>query len=304
VTASRATLLNRYLIHRRVWETLLWTSYWLIQATAGSLVAMMDIARNNLGFAPWEAITWEFSSCMVLLALVPALIVFERRFPLGFGTFRRNLPWHVVGSLVYSVVHVTSMVGLRKLVYALAGRFYDFGSWPQELAYEYLKDARTYASTFIVIFLYRLLLLRLQGEARLLAAPDSGPALESVERPERFLVRKLGSEFLVAARDIEWLEAAENYVNLHVRGHVYPLRSTMTSIEERLDPERFVRVHRRYIVNLDRLVRIEPLENGDARLHLDGGAVIPCSRRQRSALRDRVDAGRAAAARDTSAVEA
>src|SRR5678815_3678922 len=51
------------------------------------------------------------------------------------------------------------------------GSQYDFGYWPKELLYEYLKDVRTYASTITVVYLYRLLLLRLQGEARLLTAP-------------------------------------------------------------------------------------------------------------------------------------
>jgi len=120
---------------------------------------------------------------------------------------------------------------------------------------------------------------------RLLTAPDTGAPVEAIERPERFLVRKLGAEFLVPARDIEWLEAAENYVNLHVRGRVYPLRSTMTAIQERLDPQRFVRVHRSHIVNLDFLEQIEPLDTGDARLLLKDGSRIPCSRRYRPALR-------------------
>src|SRR5690606_25157041 len=164
------------------------------------------------------------------------------------------------------------------------GEVYRFGPWPTGLLYEYLKDVRTYAVVLGLIYLYRLLLLRLQGEARLLSVPDAGPPVEAIERPERFLVRKLGSEFLVAARDIEWLEAAENYVNLHVRGHVYPLRS-MTAIQERLDPSRFVRVHRSYIVNLDFLAQIEPLDTGDARLLMNDGTRIPCSRRYRSALR-------------------
>ena len=59
----------------------------------------------------------------------------------------------------------------------------------------------------------------------------------------------------------------------------------MTAIQERLDPHRFVRVHRSYIVNLDFLVQIEPLDTGDARLLLNDGTRIPCSRRYRQALR-------------------
>jgi DNA-binding LytR/AlgR family response regulator len=59
----------------------------------------------------------------------------------------------------------------------------------------------------------------------------------------------------------------------------------MTAIQERLDPGRFVRVHRSYIVNLDFLEQIEPLDTGDARLLLKDGSRVPCSRRYRSALR-------------------
>ena len=246
----------------------------------------MDVERRSLAFAWWEPVTWELSSTVMLLALVPAQLAFERRFPFQPGAWRRAVPWHLLATVVYSLVHVLGMVALRHLIYEIAGSRYSFGDWPRELAYEYLKDVRTYAFVLGVVYLYRLLLLRLRGEARLLVAPDAGPPVEAVDRPARFLVRKLRAEFLVPASDIEWLEAAENYVNLHVRGHVYPLRSTMTAIEDRLDPLRFVRVHRSYIVNLDFLERIEPLDTGDARQLLKDGLCIPCSRRYRHSLRE------------------
>ena len=225
------------------------------------------------------------AGALLLLALLPAQLAFDRRFPFQAATWRRALAGHLLATVPYSLLHVVGMVGLRHLAYGAVGSQYDFGYWPKELLYEYLKDVRTYASTITIVYLYRLLLLRLQGEARLLTAPDTGLPAEAIERPNRFLVRKLGAEFLVAAQDIEFLEAAENYVNLHVRGRVYPLRSTMTAIQDRLDPTRFVRVHRSYIVNLDCLEQIEPLDTGDARLLLKNGARIPCSRRYRSALR-------------------
>lgn len=120
--------------------------------------------------------------------------------------------------------------------------------------------------------------------------PDEGPPLEPVERPERFLVRKLGREFLVAASDIEWAQAAGNYVNLRVRGHDYPLRSTIAGIEAKLDPARFARIHRSYIVNLDQVASIEPLDTGDARIHLKDATALPCSRRYRADLRSRTGA--------------
>ena len=277
--------LDRYLRHRRIWEIALWTTWWLLDAAANSAVAIMDIERRDLQFDWWEPVVWEYSSALMLLALVPAQLAFDRRLPFQAETWRRAVVGHLLATVPYSLIHVFGMVGLRHAAYGVAGGQYDFGYWPKELLYEYLKDVRTYASTIIVVYLYRLLLLRLQGEARLLTAPDTGLPAEAIERPNRFLVRKLGAEFLVAAQDIEFLEAAENYVNLHVRGRVYPLRSTMAAIQERLDPTRFVRVHRSYIVNLDCLEQIEPLDTGDARLLLKNGSRIPCSRRYRSALR-------------------
>ncbi|SBV52066.1 regulatory protein [Xanthomonas bromi] len=91
-------------------------------------------------------------------------------------------------------------------------------------------------------------------------------------------MRKLRRDFLVATADIDWIQASGNYVNLHVRGHDYPLRSTMAAIEARLDPAGFVRIHRSYLVNLGQVQAIEPIDSGDARVHLRDATVLPCSR--------------------------
>jgi hypothetical protein len=257
----------------------------LINGAANVGTTTIELERSGLDFERWEPVVWEASSGLVILALLPLVLALERRVPLAWSNLSRRLPLHLLGSLAFSLVHVVSMVALRKLVYVTVGRSYGFGNWPVELAYEYLKDVRTYFMFLAIAYSYRYILLRLQGEASLLAAPDVGPPVDSVERPERFLVRKLGKEFLVAVADIEWLEAQGNYINLHVRGRVYPLRSTMAAIEKRLAPEDFVRVHRSHIVNLNYLAEIEPLDTGDARLKLRDGSVVPCSRTFRSALR-------------------
>lgn len=224
----------------------------------------------------------------------------------------RYVAWHLAASVGFSVVHVVAMFGLRSLTYAAVGAHYDFGSWTQEWGYEYLKDVRTYASILVGIWAYRLFMLRLQGEARVLDAPEQGasadgPAVSDeadvsaassasepsaaaapvapAARPERFLVRKLRREFLIAATDIDWLQAEGNYVGLHVNGHDYLLRATLTDFLTQLDPAQFVRVHRSHAVNLGRVKEIEPLDGGDARLHMRDGTTVPCSRRYREALR-------------------
>ncbi|HTQ76886.1 MAG TPA: LytTR family DNA-binding domain-containing protein [Burkholderiales bacterium] len=269
---------------RRAAETGFWVAVFLVQAVLNSATMLADLRRAGLPNAAWEPAVWEFSSNLVLLALVPAVIAFERRFPLRWETLGRNLAAHLAASVGYSAVHVGAMVLLRKLAYAAMGRGYAFGDWLAQGFYEYLKDVRTYALMLVAVLSYRFVMLRLQGEASLLAAPDEGPPLEPVERPQRFLVRKLRREFLVAAADIEWLQAQGNYVALRVRGHDYLLRSTMAEIESRLDPQRFRRVHRSWIANLDRVAEIEPLDDGDARLKMQDGSLVPCSRRYRAGL--------------------
>ena len=268
---------------RRPFEAGFWVLLMILNTLFNSLVSRIDHAR----VAAWEPWVWECSSSLVILALIPAVLAVERRWPFRFDTWRRSLPWHLLATVPFSLIHVLGMIGLRKLAYALAGRYYDFGAWWFNFGYEYLKDIRSYFIIIALFCLSRLWLMRWQGEVRLLAAPDEGLPVEPVERPERFLVRKLGKEFLINTHEIEWLQASGNYVNLHVRGRDYPLRITMAAIEERLDPRRFVRVHRSYFINLDYLVEIEPLEAGEASLRLRDGAIVPCSRRYRAALRER-----------------
>ena len=282
------TPFERYQPWRRSVEVGFWIVTYLVGAIGNSLTVNMDVSRLALDFASWQPVAWETSSAIAALVLVPVVVWFTSRWPLHLDNWRRMLPAHLFASVVWSMLHVIGMVAIRKAVYATQGQHYDFGTWWWEFGYEYLKDIRSYAGVVGTIEVYRFVLRRWQGEASLLDAPDNGPPVESVERPERFLVRKLGREFLVAANDIEWMQASGNYVNLRMRGHDYPLRSTIAGIEGKLDPERFVRVHRSYIVNLDQVGSIEPLDTGDARVHMKDGSNLPCSRTYRGGLRQRV----------------
>lgn len=278
--------------HYEPWRRLVEIGGWVVLVAANtignSITVMMDVGRSGLDIDPWEPWVWEVSSAIMWLLIIRPVAWWLSRHPIHVDTWRRAWPWHLLGSVVVSIVHVLGMVALRKLAYVAMGDQYDFGRWPIELLYEYIKDIRTYGLIVAIIAVYRVWLLRMQGEASVLAAADDAPSVEQPERPERFLVRKLGREFLVAVGEIEWLQAAGNYVNLHVHGRDYPLRSTIAGVEAQLDPARFLRVHRSYIVNLDELQAIEPLDTGDARLHLRRGGTIPCSRRHRATLRDRV----------------
>ena len=99
--------------------------------------------------------------------------------------------------------------------------------------------------------------------------------------PKRFLVRNGEKIVVIKAEEIDWIEAADYYVSLHVGAKSHLLRETMTELEARLDPERFFRVHRSAIVNLERVTEIHPLFRGDCTLVLAGGAQVRLSRTRR-----------------------
>lgn len=287
--------LERFRPWRRSAEIVFWLVVVTVNCSGNALTTWMDANRSSdPGMYRWEPWVWEFSSGLVWIGLlVPLVVWLSRRWPLHMDNWRRRLPGYLLASVPLSLLHVLLMVGLRVLVYRLLGHSYDFGDWQREFLYEYLKDVRTLAIILLCIDGYRFLLRRIQGEVQLLAAPDVGPPVEPIDRPERLLVRKLGRDFLIATADIEWAQAAGNYVNLRVRGHDYPLRSTMAALEQRLDPACFIRSHRSWLLNQRHLVSIEPLEGGEALLHMDDGQAVPCSRRYlaqvRQALGDRED---------------
>jgi len=180
-------------------------------------------------------------------------------------------------------LHVLGMVGSRKIVYTLMERSYEFGNWMSEFMYEYRKDVFDYMWILVIIYAYRFIVSRLRGEAHVIA---TGEDTAEPEYPERLLIKKLGKEFIIRVEDIDWVEAAGNYMNLHVGKRVYPLRETMNGLERRLDKKQFLRIHRSNIVNMDRIGEIVPLESGDCRVRMQSGHELKLSRRYRERVKD------------------
>jgi two-component system, LytTR family, response regulator len=103
---------------------------------------------------------------------------------------------------------------------------------------------------------------------------------------DRIMIRKRTMSVLVRAREIDWIEAADNYVELHVGKETHLMRVTMGWIQERLDPELFVRIHRSCILNVDRIQKMEPLFQGEYQFTLRDGTKLTSSRGYRDQLRE------------------
>jgi|SRR5580700_6117248 two-component system LytT family response regulator len=105
-------------------------------------------------------------------------------------------------------------------------------------------------------------------------------------KPERLVVRSGGRILFLRIEEIDWIEAADNYVSLHVGRDSHMLRGTMASIGERLDSRKFLRIHRSTIVNLDRVLELSPLFHGDYAVRLRDGTKLTLSRNYREKLQE------------------
>ena len=117
------------------------------------------------------------------------------------------------------------------------------------------------------------------------ATPDQ--AVSAAEkRTDRFSFKVDGRIVFLKPTEIHWVEAADNYVVLHVAGEEsrLMLRETMTALEKRLGPEQFVRVNRSAIVQLDQIKELQPGAHGDYTLVLHDGTKLPLSRSLRGKL--------------------
>jgi two-component system, LytTR family, response regulator len=102
--------------------------------------------------------------------------------------------------------------------------------------------------------------------------------------PERFLVRAAKHLYFVRAAEIDWVDGASNYVRLHIGGRAHLVRDTLKAISAKLPPDRYVRIHRSVVVNVDRIERLEPNGHGEYRITLRDGTRVTSSRAHSAAL--------------------
>lgn len=248
--------------------------------TVNIFTTLSNRAGEGQVLSLWEPAVWEYSSLVLMLALIPFIAWFNNRVPIDPRTWKWAVPLHLLATIPFSLIHVSGMVGLRVLVYHLVGQHYDigplFGTW----IYEYRKDVLSY--WVIVGALYAFRIYRLWLESRL--SPQAPTAPVANAGIGRLVVKKLNREFILNAAEIDRIEAGGNYVKVYVQDTPYRLRESLTSLERRLDAHSFVRVHRTQIVNVDRIREIQPWDNGDYRILLKDGSVVNFSRRYRSRL--------------------
>lgn len=254
---------------RLLWLALGLAGFLTIQSIANVESTLEDMAKLGVIESRAHVWTWQLTSLVVWLALMPVLGWLVARLRPPRFSWPVAVLLHALATIPVSLVHVLAMVGLRMLVYAAGGERYDFGSWPMTLLYEYRKDAATYL----------LAALFLAYAQWLLARPTPTISPES----DVLLVADGSVTHRVPVEAIESASAAGNYVEIVWSGRTLLHRSTLAALTERLGPG-FMRIHRGRIVRRAAVRSVETDKSGDFTVTLESGATLRGSRRYRGGL--------------------
>lgn len=208
------------------------------------------------------------AAAMLGASVTPLLLLLARRFPVAGPRRRAGALWQ--GLAVVCLAPVLILVSCLLAAWLIERR--PLPSW-------HAVSGQLGANTLLLIFCLTGFLALIQLSRR------GGPALEAVPVwLERIAVKDRGRVSLVELADVDWIESQGNYQALHVGAAVHLVRQTSAGLEAQLDPARFVRIHRRTMIAVDRVDRLEPLPGGDGVVHLKAGPELRLSRGHRRAL--------------------
>ena len=247
-----------------------WRSPWVLIGCLSIADVLQTVYLSYFTGFPgplWKVWIYELSSGAVLLSLLWPVRIMSRRF-----SWRQASPTllvaHAFASLVFSVVHVLAMVGIRKLAFVALGTRYTFGEPLPGFAYEYGKDVFSYLFFVSVFWLNDWSRDEVQRRRQI----NESRAKRSIAvRTSRGLVA-------VPFDEIRRIEATGNYVTLVTESHSFLHRATMREIEQVLSDEHFARSHRSHIVSQRAIKAVRSRRNGERTLELSTGEQIPLSR--------------------------
>ena len=259
---------------RRLGEAAFFVALVAVLWTADTLTKFSQL--RFLGHEPdsFRLITEQVTSAVVVLLLVPCVAWWLTRFPLQRDRLVAAAAGHVLGSILFAIAHYFLMVGLRYVVFLFSEHDYVFSDyWFRNLVIEYQKDIKIYLVTVGIIAAYRYVSV----------ARSRAPA--ATVSTDRMVVQTGKGESIIRRDDIEYLEAARNYVTVATGERDYLVRNTLAKLEQQLASGNIVRTHRSYLVNINKIDEIRATETGGHEIHLRSGKTVPLSRGYRDRFR-------------------
>jgi len=260
------------------------TFFWVALFMAGSFLVEILSTATEIGRAQLDAplakiIIYEATGYGVFLALFPLIARAASIATPGQHDWRKVIAFHLAASIAVSLIHVAVMVTIRKIVFWIAfpDPYIFTDNILRDFVYEYRKDLFGYALFVFLIIFGR----QLDQQRRELAA-----AGEDARQTRRLTLKCGGRSIFVDAEKVIWVKSASNYVELNAGAETHLARTTLSAIEDQLTGAgvRAVRVHRSWVINAGQIGKIEPTGEGDVKIELKDGTVVPGSRRYRDRL--------------------
>jgi hypothetical protein len=223
--------------------------------------------QTGVGLDNFRLVSEQVTSAIAVLVMIPFLVQWLKLFPPRLDEWPRMVIGHTIGSIFFAFGHFVLMVALRIPWYALNERIYVWREhFVSNLIVEYQKDIKIYIGFVIVIAAYQYY----WGSKTTMAQ----------SRADRLVVQTGTGDSVLRFEQIDYLEAARNYIAVHADGREYVIRDTMTNVMRRLSGGPFARTHRSFIVNIDKVKEIRTQDSGQ-RIILTSGEDVPLSRSYR-----------------------
>lgn len=239
-------------------------AFWALDTLAKRNVRLVE----GVGLDDFRLIAEQVTSGLAVWMLVPAVAWWLTRFPIAPGQVGSKIVGHLLGSALFAAAHYFLMMAMRAVVYPWFGRTWQHSDfWLNNLLVEYQKDIKIYVGLVAIVTVYR----RFRQQKS--------------QTADRLAVQTGSGERLLDFDEIDCLEAARNYVSVYTGDKEYLLRETLASLESRLAARGFLRTHRSYLVNRERVAGIEPADSGGQNILLKSGRKVPLSRSRRGEVR-------------------
>lgn len=261
--------------HENLWRYFEWVFWPALLFGFSLLTATADYLRDTRSGGDvefWVPLSRELISSAWILILVPGIVYLVRRF-----SWRRIgvIPFfglHLLATLPFTVIHVVGTITVRMSGPLIEGASLNWDYILGNLKFEYPKDLIVYVLIVVIINIYTWVRRSIGDADRVSLGAETIP------------VKTFSGVVLVRIGDIEWIEAARNYVVLHAGGKEYFLRTPIKDIEKDFAAHSFVRIHRSAIVNLSKVMEIKKAPPRDEVAVLATGKKINVGRQYREAL--------------------
>jgi LytTr DNA-binding domain-containing protein len=250
-----------------------------IAQVSAALLTIVLLSAQEYATRHWRGGPRSFQSMLwaqcigagVWLALLPVMAVARRAIALAAESQLLRLGLHAVAAFCVAL--------LQTAILAVLYASYYYG-WSPLAYYDVFRD-RMHTWFLWSAAIYPLLMVTVFPTPAVEAVEKTGPDVGTNRFARRIIVKHDGKMGVVPVEDVDWIEAADNYVVVHTRVARHIVRTSLSRLAERLDPTAFVRVHRSTVVNVDRVREVQPWFQGDLVLILKDDTRLNIGRKYR-----------------------